>query len=162
MSTQTPEEWNEIHQKKVEKSFLLFDKEKKGTIICEEVPTLLRYLGVYPTEVELVRTILPEMMDDASQSFVQYSKFESVALNLLRSGVHAPDQEDILLQAFRTLDPEQKGFIEWERMKELLCSVGQAPFRDKECEVFQSVARDMESGNVFYEDYIAMLQQGGH
>jgi Ca2+-binding EF-hand superfamily protein len=151
--------------KRIHGAFLLFDKDKKGTIIVEEVSTLLRYLGVYPTEVELVRNILPEMMDDVSQTFVRYSNFESTALSLLKSGVHAPDPSDVLLQAFKAIDTQggtlpAKGYISWDRMKELLTTTGQAPFREKECEVFQSVARDMESGNVFYEDYIAMLTGG--
>ncbi len=78
-------------------------------------------------------------------------------LRLLKSREWDPDSEDLLLSAFRALDPTGKGYIEWERMKELVTSNGSAPFRDKETEQFQAVAKDLEHGLVYYEDYVAML-----
>jgi len=44
------EDWVAHTQKKIQAAFLLFDKEKKGVIVQEEVPTIMRYLGAYPTE----------------------------------------------------------------------------------------------------------------
>ena len=46
---------------KIRAAFDLFDKEGKGTIIEEEVPTVMRYLGVYPSEQDIVTTILPQI-----------------------------------------------------------------------------------------------------
>jgi len=97
------------------------------------------------------------MQDDEQATFVKFSRLEEKMLQILASKEWEPDSEDVLLQAFRTLDTEGKGYIEWDRMKELLQSKGSAPFRDKECEQFQAIARDMESGCVYYEDYVALL-----
>ncbi len=125
----------------------------------EEVPTIMRYLGVYPTEVALVKEILPSMQGDEPTAFVTYNKLEEHLLVLLREKTYEPDPEDILIQAFKTLDTEGKGYIEWDRMKEILTSMGAAPFRDKEVEQFQRVAMDIDSGHVFYEDYVAFIAQ---
>ena len=45
-------------------TFALFDKDKKGVVIQEEVPTIIRYLGAYPSEKEIIRDLLPEMQPD--------------------------------------------------------------------------------------------------
>ena len=45
-------------------------------------------------------------------------------------------------------------------MKEILTNTESAPFREKECEQFQRVAVDMDSGHVFYEDYVALVCAG--
>ncbi len=85
-----------------------------------------------------------------------YDKFEPVMLEILKNGLYAPDTDDVLMQAFRVLDPEGKGYIETERMEHLLSSVG-FPFRPEEIEAFKEAALDHETGCIYYEDYIALL-----
>lgn len=123
-----------------------------------QVGTVMRALGAYPTERALVLNILPEMQDDEPTGFVSYRKFEKTMLNILASKEWEPDSTDIILQAFRTIDQEGKGFISADVMEELLTSRG-TPFRPKEIESFLAVARDPETGNIFYEDYVALLSK---
>lgn len=158
MSTKTEQqEWEMVTEKKIQAAFKLFDKENKGVVSQEEVPYIMRYLSVYPSEVALVKEILPEMQDDEPTAFVAYEKLKTVMLRLMRTRQWEPDAEDILIQAFKTLDVEGKGYIEWDKLKDILVTKGEAPFREKECENFQRVAIDMESGHVFYEDYVALI-----
>ena len=42
-------------------------------------------------------------------------------------------------------------------MRELLSSKGKAPFREKEIDAFMKVAKDKETGHIYYEDYINLL-----
>jgi calmodulin len=67
-----------------------------------------------------------------------------------------PDSGEVLLQAFRTIDTENTGFISSDLMEELLVTKG-APFRPKELDAFMQVAKDPTTGNIFYEDYVALL-----
>jgi Ca2+-binding EF-hand superfamily protein len=157
-STQNEEEWTKETQKAIENAFKLFDKEKKGVVVQEEVPTIMRFLGVYPSEKMLVNDILPSMQGDEPTAFVTYAKLEEIMLQLMFHKVCEPDPEDILLQAFKTLDTENKGYIEWDKMREILQKEGEAPFRDKEIEGFQRIAMDLDTGYVFYEDYVAALR----
>ena len=55
-------------QARIREAFDLFDKDKKGTVVQEEVPTIIRYLGAYPTDKEIVHDLLPEMQPDARSS----------------------------------------------------------------------------------------------
>jgi Ca2+-binding EF-hand superfamily protein len=122
------------------------------------VPTILRYLGVWPPDLVLVEKILPAMQEDEPTRFVSYEKFEKVALELLASGEHAPDTEDVLLRAFRSLDPEDTGVLDPARIKELLMNEGDSPFREEEADIFLRFAADPEAGGkILYEEYIAKL-----
>lgn len=82
----------------------------------------------------------------------------SPLLFLFRFQEWDPDSGDVLLQAFRTIDAENTGFISSELMEELLTTRG-TPFRPKELEDFLKVAKDPETGNIFYEDYVALLMK---
>ena len=41
-------------------------------------------------------------------------------------------------------------------MRDMLTTKG-VPFREKEIEAFTAVAKDLETGRVYYEDYVALL-----
>jgi calmodulin len=152
------QEWIEQTESKIREAFDLFDKDKADAIIQEEVGTVMRALGAYPTERGLVLDILPEMQDDEPTGFVSYKKFEKKMLQILATKECDPDSGDMLLQAFRTIDTDSTGFISAELLEELLTGRG-TPFRPKELESFLMVARDPESGNIYYEDYVALLMK---
>ena len=157
METKT-QEWIEQTESKIREAFDLFDKDRADAIIQEEVGTVMRALGAYPTERQLVLEILPEVQDDEPTGFVSYQKFEKKMLNMLATKECDPDSGDMLLQAFRTIDTDNTGYISAELLEELLTTRGTA-FRPKELEAFLLVAKDPETGNVYYEDYVALLMK---
>ena len=152
------QEWIEQTEARIREAFDLFDKDKADAIIQEEVGTVMRALGAYPTERALVLEILPAMQDDEPTGFISYAKFEKKMLQILASKEWEPDSADLLLQAFRTIDHENTGFISAELIEELLTTRG-TPFRPKEVELFMMEAKDPETGNVYYEDYVALLMK---
>ena len=68
----------------------------------------------------------------------------------------------MLLQAFRTIDLEKKGYIEIETMRNLLAEHGDSPFFAKEIDIFIKAAKDSETGHIYYEDYVALLSKYSH
>ncbi|KAJ1443410.1 hypothetical protein B484DRAFT_441611 [Ochromonadaceae sp. CCMP2298] len=154
-------EWIEATEAKIREAFDLFDRDKADAIIKEEVGTVMRALGCYPTERALVLEILPEVQDDEPTGFVSYQKFEKKMLQIMASKEWDADSGDMLLQAFRTIDTENTGFISAELLEELLTKEG-TPFRPKELESFMQVSKDPETGNVYYEDYVALLMKNNN
>lgn len=152
------QEWIEQTEQRIREAFDLFDKDKADAIIQEEVGTVMRALGSFPNERELVLEILPQMQDDEPTGFVSYQKFEKKMLQILATKELDPDSGDVLLQAFRTIDTENTGYISADLMEELLTTRG-TPFRPKELESFLMVAKDPETGNIYYEDYVAELMK---
>ena len=153
------QEWIDLNQLKIREVFELFDRDKSDSVLQEEVGTIMRALGAFPTEQELVIDILPQLSDDENTGFVGYKTFEKKMLSMLANREYEPDTIDILLQAFRTIDKKNSGYIAAEELESLLSSKGTA-FRSKELESFFSVAKDPETGNIYYEDYAALLVKG--
>lgn len=148
MTTQSAE-WIERTQAQIREAFDLFDNDKADAIIQEEVGTVMRALGAFPTERDLVLNILPDMQDDEPTGFVSYGKFEKKMLQILASRECEPDSSDLILQAFRTIDADGNGYINAELLEDLLTTRGTG-FRPKEVEAFLAFTKDHESGNVFY------------
>lgn len=97
-----------------------------------------------------------QIQEDEPTAFVTYDKFEKKMLAVMESQEFSPDTEDTLLQAFRVIDKEKRGYIEADKLRELLLKHGTA-FREKEIEALMNDAKDIETGLIYYEDYVALL-----
>ncbi|KAF1791832.1 EF-hand domain pair [Phytophthora cactorum] len=97
---------------RIRAAFDMFDKDKKGCVIQEEVSTIMRYLGAYPTEKDIIKKILPEVCKqscnlharDEPSTFVTYDRFEKKMLEVLYTNEYEPDTDETLLAAFRVRD----------------------------------------------------------
>lgn len=125
---------------KIRSAFAIFDPSNSGTIPEEEVPTVLRSLDIFVSDKDFVERVLVELHGDEPKPFVRYERFEEVVLRLMDSHEFDPDGSEVLMAAFRALDPEAKGYIEADRMRALLQTMGEPPFSEKEVDAFLKVA----------------------
>ena len=75
---------------------------------------------------------------------------------ILLENQYPRDPEDKLLRAFRTLDPDNKGYIEADKLRNLLTTHGER-FSQEEIYDFLTFAADAESGLMHYEDYVMQV-----
>jgi Ca2+-binding EF-hand superfamily protein len=176
-------------RKRIRLAFDLFDRDRRKVVPKEEIGTIMRYLGAYPSEEELTNDILPSLADDdeaapspsasstgaaavnaaagggaaasaggggGGTGVVRLERFEPLMLRVLLERLYEPDSEELILQAFRVLDPENRGYIDEHTMHELLTE-NEWAFRDKEIEDFMRVAKDPDTNYIHYEDYVSML-----
>lgn len=109
---------------------------------------------MFPKERELVIDIIEAMQDDEpDEGFITFRNFHREMLKILSERLYEPVSADVLLQAFRTLDLNNVGYIEGEMMERLLVTKGEA-FRQQELDDFFAIACDSESGRIYYEDYV--------
>jgi hypothetical protein len=66
---------------------------------------------------------------------------------ILLENQYPRDSEDKLLRAFRTLDPDNKGYIEADKLRNLLTTHGER-FSQEEIDDFLTFASDAESGRM--------------
>uniref|UniRef100_A0A6U6NZG7 EF-hand domain-containing protein n=1 Tax=Zooxanthella nutricula TaxID=1333877 RepID=A0A6U6NZG7_9DINO len=153
-------------RKVIKEAFSNFDKIGNNTVQPDEVGTIMRYLGQFPSESDLKDTIIPELLDEEPnrEGLVTFDAFEKVMLRNMMDRVYDPDDSETLLAAFRVLDPEGRGYIDSNLMHEHLSSgEGKAAsdaFRDREMSDFVEYAKDRESADssrIYYEDYVAKL-----
>jgi Ca2+-binding EF-hand superfamily protein len=140
----------------IKEAFRLFDRDQKGMVDVREVGTILRYLGLCPSEHDLNELLVECEDEEAATGFVRFERFEKMAARELNESRFPRDSDDRLLSAFHVLDPEKKGYIEANKLRQLMQKHGE-PFSQEEIEDFLSVAADKESGLLHYEDYIDLL-----
>ncbi len=66
------------------------------------------------------------------------------------------DDENKIKKAFQAIDIEKKGYIEPEKLTQLLSTMGE-PFSQEELEELYSVALDADKGVIFYEEFATLL-----
>ena len=115
-------------------------------IMLEDVGTVMRALGAYPSEEQLKDEYLPSLIDPKNAGFVSYRTLEARLLGLIASNECEPNTADVLMQAFRSIDTENTGIISADVLEEMLTTKG-SPFRPRELESFLEATKDAE-GNV--------------
>mmetsp|Transcript_17148 Transcript_17148/g.56122 ORF Transcript_17148/g.56122 Transcript_17148/m.56122 type:complete len:169 (-) Transcript_17148:29-535(-) len=162
----TAVEKQEELRKKLKEAFKLFElemKDKRGMCDEREIPTIVRSLNINPTQEQL-RDIVTEVRGDENTSgYVEYARFERVMLRALteQAAEFARDPEEKLLRAFRAFDPEGKGYVDAEYLKNLCMTRGDA-LRPEEAQEMLAAAVDEDgSGIIYYEDFVELLSNDG-
>lgn len=151
-----PHDWIEAKKVRIRDTFELFDRSKSGSILEVDVGTVMRALGVYPSEKQLEADIIPQLREDEMPGVISYRKLEKKVLSIMINHEYEPDTASILLQAFSTIDKANNGYLTAEELHHALSSEGTG-FRQEELESFFAVAKDPGTGNVYYEDYVSSL-----
>ncbi len=175
------------------------DRDGKGLCDVREIGTIVRHLGICPTEIEL-RDMITEIEEEEPTGFIRFERFERMMTRILLENQYPRDSEDKLLRAFRvrdalnpiggqpegaprllprpnsqrtsslyltprailsppppqTLDPENKGYVEAEKVRTLLTTHGER-FSAEEIDDFLNFAVDADSGLLHYEDYVVQV-----
>merc|ERR1712087_107678 len=113
-----------------------------GTCDVREIGTIVRHLGICPTEIEL-RDMITEVEEEEPTGFIRFERFERMMSRILMENQYPRDSEGKLLRAFRTLDTENKGYVEAEKLRTLLTTHGER-FSQEEIDEFLSFAVDPE------------------
>ena len=141
--------------KSIKEGFALFDRDGKGMCDVREIGTIVRHLGICPTEIEL-RDLITECEEEEPTGFIRFERFERMMSRVLLENQYPRDSEEKLLRAFRTLDPDNKGYIEAEKIRTLLTTHGER-FSQEEMDDMLSFGSDAESGHFHYEDYVMQV-----
>ena len=146
----------EFYKMQIKKAFSIIDLDGKGYLDKREVSYLMRYLLQFPSEAQVRDYIIVKLEDDEPSKYVKYERVEPYMVQVLMTNEFEPAPAEHLLAAFRILDPEGKGRIRYDVIKELLQTKG-IPLREKEIQDFEKFALDKTGEYVEYEDYVAKL-----
>eukprot|EP00039_Didymoeca_costata_P025893 m.14478 g.14478 ORF g.14478 m.14478 type:complete len:187 (-) comp5107_c0_seq1:315-875(-) len=140
---------------KIAAAFRVFDHENNNTIDAREFGTVIRSLGLCPSEADL-NTLLLECEDEDASGFIKYERLEPVLTRALIEKQFTSATEDELLEAFKTLDTEGVGNLTEEQLQKLMCDEGEG-LNPEEFEEMIAAAKDLEKGVIYYEDYVPQL-----
>jgi len=149
---------NSSEKKRIKSVWDIFDKDKKKNVSKDDIGTIMRALSAFPTEEELEGIVRGLKEEDDSQA-IKFERFEPFMVKVMVERLYEPDSEEVILQAFKLFDPDNKKYLDESTMQEILTdsTTGTGGFKDKEVEAFMAQCRDPETGVIYYEKYLDLL-----
>ena len=151
----------EFYKQLIKDAFRIIDMENKGHVDKKEVVYIMRYLLQFPSDAQIRDHILDFISqgNDPDDNYVSYKQFEPFMLNVLLNNEYEPTERDQLLQAFRVLDPEGKGYVKKDVMEYLFecLKLKRIHISERVRENFMAFAVDRSGEFIYYEDYVAKL-----
>eukprot|EP00882_Tetradesmus_deserticola_P018936 GHRQ01020359.1.p1 GENE.GHRQ01020359.1~~GHRQ01020359.1.p1 ORF type:complete len:180 (-),score=47.90 GHRQ01020359.1:289-828(-) len=162
-------------KKRVREAFIIFEHKAGSKLIdAKELPTIVRSLGVNPTTAQ-VQTLqqriaaspaaadgsAPAAAASTPPAFLALEHCEGLIAAWLLESKDALQRDDYhtLLRAFKALDPDNTGYIEADKLEQLLGSCEDALSRE-ELNNMLSVSAD-DQGRVLYQEYAIRLATDG-
>jgi Ca2+-binding EF-hand superfamily protein len=137
---------------KITEAFSIFQSDSSyATIDIRELGTVIRSLGVFPSERQL-HSILQQVEEDEPTGFVRLERFRPVMERILANNEIPRNTAGDLIQAFQVLDTTGSGELDPEEVKNLLTSQGEI-FSDEEIQEFLAYAVDPVTHQFNYAAY---------
>lgn len=132
-------------------AFSMFDKNGDDLISAGELGTVMRNLGLNPTE-EDVQKMISDVDKDAN-GFVDFNEFVSMMLKFQESHV---DPEEQYLEAFRVFDQDGNGFISPRELQSVMCNLGEKLSEEEIKDMIQEADLDKD-GQVNYAEFVKVM-----
>eukprot|EP00794_Sanderia_malayensis_P020287 gene20286-22273_t len=132
-------------------AFQAFDKDANGFITTKELKSLMRCLGCNPTDSELQQII--NEVDADGNGKIDFPEF----VQLMEKMTKPKDEEKAALDAFRVFDPEGRGYISSQVLREILQkSLDQVP----QSEVFDLLDHSglQEDKMISFKDFALLVK----
>ncbi|KAG9389803.1 EF-hand domain pair [Carpediemonas membranifera] len=141
----------------IKKTFDVFDRSEDGTCDIREVGSILRALNINLTEARL-RDVCSQVGEEEPSGFIQYKRLEPVILTFLMGSETFRDTEERILEAFKVLDTEGKGYLDADELRVLMTTNGEY-FSTEEVNEMLAFAADPEDGKINYMEYVKHLSE---
>jgi len=132
-------------------AFGLMDQDRDGTISVDDLKEVYNSLGKAPKEAEL------KAMVDEAQGPINFT----MLLTLFGDRLNGTDEEPVIINAFKLFDPENKGIIHKDALRELLCQMGRPDERLSDLEFNQVLeGAPLDKGNLDYTAFTKIIKRG--
>ncbi|KAJ3592965.1 hypothetical protein NHX12_005303 [Muraenolepis orangiensis] len=143
--------------RRINDAFQVFDHDLNNTVDVREMGAIVRSLGCFPTEAELL-----DIIDEVEEptGFICFERFLPTMSKILMEHKFSPIPEDMLLMAFEVLDQQKKGYLESDELTNYMRH-GDEPFSQQEIEEMMSSAVGPDSNAVHYKDFVNKMVLDG-
>eukprot|EP00918_Siedleckia_nematoides_P051186 GHVU01112025.1.p1 GENE.GHVU01112025.1~~GHVU01112025.1.p1 ORF type:complete len:158 (+),score=39.70 GHVU01112025.1:131-604(+) len=131
-------------------AFALVDKKKKGHIRFKDLTSVMRSLGVNPTESEII-DIMNEIDIDANGS-IELQEF----IKIMQDHMRSLDTAEEIKKVFRVYDKDGNGFLNADELKYMMTSMCSS-ITDEEVDEMLKHADIDGDGQLNYQEFIKML-----
>ena len=130
--------------------FNLYDKDGDGTIDSRELGDIMRSLGIYPSNEEVLE-MLKEVDTDKSGK-INFEEF----LDLFTKKINEPDTEEDYIEAFKTFDKDDSGLITPKNLVSVMKSLGER-ITEEEAEEMIKSADDDGDGTINFKEFCDII-----
>eukprot|EP00892_Ulva_mutabilis_P009924 jgi/Ulvmu1/7303/UM035_0092.1 len=146
-------------RKKARESFITFEHKEGSRLVHEkDLSTILRAIGINPTEQQLanITELIKTHIEDDS-ALVPYDTFQQVVVPWLLHNEKAlkRDHYHTIMRALLAFDPDGKGWVDSQLLKTALTTKGDMLAPDEAIKMISECADT--KGRVWCEDYAMML-----
>ncbi|XP_066279450.1 calmodulin-like isoform X1 [Branchiostoma lanceolatum] len=136
-------------------AFKLFDKDGDGSITIDELGTVMRNLGQFPSEDEL-KEMLHDIDTDGNGT-IDFDEFVAIMSKIVKGDEGIPeDEEKELREAFKLFDKAGNGYISASDLRQVLNCLGQDLTEEEVDEMISEVDVDGD-GRIDYEEFVAAM-----
>merc|ERR1712228_566212 len=91
---------------RIRSAFNLFDLSAKNAMNKRDIGTVIRYLGYFPSQQQIVQIILPQINEQQTSEQqiddeIDYPIFEELMLQIMKDNLYPSDDEETILMAFK-------------------------------------------------------------
>ncbi len=131
-------------------AFSLFDKEGSGTITTNDLGSVMRSLGLNPSEAEL-KAMLKDI-DAGGNGTIEFPEF----LTLLTSKTKERAEQAEIVAAFRVFDRNNDGHISGDEIRHIMGNLGEKITKEEVDEMMREAKADGD-GKLKYEQFVTMM-----
>eukprot|EP00929_Paragymnodinium_shiwhaense_P051269 TRINITY_DN25811_c0_g1_i1.p1 TRINITY_DN25811_c0_g1~~TRINITY_DN25811_c0_g1_i1.p1 ORF type:complete len:381 (+),score=112.29 TRINITY_DN25811_c0_g1_i1:97-1143(+) len=131
--------------------FDLFDEDRSGAIDADELGKVMRALGLFPTNAEVLKIV--EETDEDGSGVIEFSEFLLVMVKYRKTHEPEEDPDAELLRAFKVFDKDGSGYITADELRDFLTRMGE-PLTDEEVDDLLRQADLDGDGQISYEEFV--------
>jgi len=131
-------------------AFSLFDKDGDGTITTVELGTVMRSLGLNPTETE-IQDLVNEVDADGNGT-IDFPEF----LTMMARKMKNTDSEEEIKEAFKVFDKDGNGYISAAELRHVMTNLGEK-LTDNEVDEMVREADIDGDGQINYDEFVKMM-----
>jgi len=136
-----------------EEAFKLFDRNGDDNITSSELGTVMRSLGLNPTDPELQDMI--DEVDIDGDGTIDFKEFLAMMSRKLTSS----DAEEEIKEAFRVFDKDGNGYINATELRHIMLNLGERLTLEEVDEMIKEADTDGD-GTINYEEFVKLLLHG--
>merc|ERR1712199_71982 len=131
-------------------AFRMFDSDGSGTISTGEFRDVCLAVGMTPTDDEL-KAMIDELDQDGSGD-IDLKEF----LTAMQNKTQGPEGEEIIMEAFKTMDADGSGALSHAEMADVLKHLGEKMSDEEIQELIDAVDQDGD-GEVDLKEFLAVV-----
>ena len=144
------EEISDIILKEYRDAFENLDKNNNGFISVKNLGTIMKSLGLNPSDQEL-KDIIAEVDLDGNGT-IEFNEF----VLMMHKRTKDSDPEEDIISAFRVFDKDENGIITTKDLRHLMTTMGDK-LTDDEIDLLIEEADSDGNGIINYEEFVRMM-----